>query len=522
MRSPSRPTARFKRLCDRLENDELPYAWYILSFLAIVTVRNFLEDFSDGHFAGAGAAGLFYVQTYVFYATAVLIFSLFLSVMTRRHLRGVSQLVMVGFVVLIPTPLIDLIASGGKGFDMSYLLPGTHDDITRRFFTFFGPLGERGVTIGQKCQIAVIILGAGGYVLLRTKSVAKAAVTAIASYGIVFALVASPFIIQLLVSPWEAVFRYSNRIMVQYLLLLATVGGMFALAYEWPAQVRAFLKDVRPTRLAHCLLLYVLGFVIAWKNGLTTTDAETILQIPLTFFAVLGACLYSIMTNNIVDLKIDRLTNAHRPLPSRTLSIATYERIARVTLLATFLLLLTTGLRSVLLTALFLANFFLYSMPPFRLKRIPFLSKIFIAMNLLVVTLLGFLAGGGQMTDFPVTLGAWIVFGFTAHFNAIDIKDYEGDKANGIPTLPVLLGQRDAKIIIALCSFTTYLLVPLLLRNVFLLPAAAVLGTVQMALILKKNYRDAHVFTGSAVALGMLLLYLLVRFPSALVTGGAV
>src|ERR1035437_2231035 len=61
---------------------------------------------------------------------------------------------------------------------------------------------------------------------------------------------------------------------------------------------------------------------------------------------------------------------------------------------------------------------------------------------------------------FPPGLVLSLIIFFTAVTNIRDIKDYEGDRADGIKTLPVLLGLNKSKKLIAgtICFF--FLLIP--------------------------------------------------------------
>jgi len=107
--------------------------------------------------------------------------------------------------------------------------------------------------------------------------------------------------------------------------------------------------------------------------------------------------------------------------------------------------------------SLFIGNYFLYSAPPLRIKRIPFFSKLLISLNSLILIILGFFIITGSIINFPWEITIVFLIGATAVANFIDIKDYEGDKKVGVKTLPVILGIRKAKFLISLFFILTYL-----------------------------------------------------------------
>jgi 4-hydroxybenzoate polyprenyltransferase len=155
--------------------------------------------------------------------------------------------------------------------------------------------------------------------------------------------------------------------------------------------------------------------------------------------------------------------------------------------------------------------YFVYSMPPLRLKRVPILSKLLIAFNSLLLVMAGsmFISNG-----FKVKLPLSIIYplfliGLTFVLNFIDIKDYDGDKRAGILTLPVLLGLRTAKHITGFSFLLFYLSIYFIIPNLFIVPVLFLFGILQWFIICREPYNEKHIFYLYFISLIGMFFYLL-------------
>jgi len=237
--------------------------------------------------------------------------------------------------------------------------------------------------------------------------------------------------------------------------------------------------------------------LFALKNynfTLTTDNLFCFIFIPI---AIVSAWIFSVITNNIQDVETDKISNKERPLIKESMDPVFYNRIAW---LFFFLALIYAGFinfTAFFVILLFIGNYFLYSMPPFRLKRVPFFSKIFISLNSLILLMLGFvLISGISIENIPISNSLFflILIMLTAVINFIDIKDYEGDKKEGIKTLPVLMGLKRSKILISIFFAIAYLFVCFLTKDLSTLIIFFVLGCLQVYLINRKNYNEKYIF----------------------------
>ena len=96
------------------------------------------------------------------------------------------------------------------------------------------------------------------------------------------------------------------------------------------------------------------------------------------------------MTNNRADRKIDAVSSPKRIKLQQAFGEAAYDQWSCII----FLLALTYGwcvsYPVAYLVGSFIASYYLYSMPPLRLKRVFFFSKSFIAFNSVASALAGF------------------------------------------------------------------------------------------------------------------------------------
>jgi len=243
--------------------------------------------------------------------------------------------------------------------------------------------------------------------------------------------------------------------------------------------------------------MLILGIVIAEKYSATTPSLSNNLLIVNILLAVISmtlAALFCIITNNIVDQDIDRLSNQSRPLITGNISFNTYLTIGIAAALLALVYAIAINLNALLIISTIMVTYSLYSLPPLRFKRIPVVSKLVISGNSLVIILLGYLLQHHNLQQFPLILVPLFLIGFTLSINFIDLKDFHGDSAAGIKTIPVLIGTRNAALVIGVAFFLTYLSFYFFIKTMACLPFLLCLGILQFFCINKKNYDERWVF----------------------------
>lgn len=164
------------------------------------------------------------------------------------------------------------------------------------------------------------------------------------------------------------------------------------------------------------------------------------------------------LINDLSDRSIDRISSPDRPLPSGRVSPRQALRWALGCQAAALLLIRLEGARSALLMALAGAAIGIaYSLPPVRLRRSGLAANLTIGVGVAMAMV------GGMMAQGPVpeigVLSAFALGLLAAAASLVkDFKDIDGDRAEGVRTLPVLLGVRGAALVNLAAVLAAYLL----------------------------------------------------------------
>lgn len=527
-------TKRIEYIIEALENSKLELHHYFLSFIFIIGVRNLLEIFSDSEVT---ISTFRYIHYYLFYFSLCFAITILLHMSTRVNIDKVLRITLVSFVMLIIAPLVDLALSRGAGYDMTYLSPGHHDPIWGRFIKFFGSYESFGITPGIRLEVTLALIGIFIYSHIKTLSIVRSIATVLAAYTIIFWHCAFPYIVKFIVEFCGSTFDFSDVLMINFLTISVIIlGGVLAYLYN-PPLVKHIIMDIRPYRLAHYTGMFILGIIIAGRFQKMPGPAETISKFFLPLVCIALVWKHAVMTNNIADYRIDAISSPQRHRIFNIISVTKYNRLAWVLLglalaiaaLAdmTVSVQLVTNLdhapapglftfHTTFIMILFAGNYALYSLPPIRFKRVPFISKLAISLNSLVLILLGFLAVKDSLVEFSAGFTIAMLIGLTAAVNFIDLKDVEGDMRAGIRTLPVILGFKKAQRIIGLFIFMVYCFSGFLVEGLWIRIVMPIFGIIQFTLITRSNYSEKPVFR---IYLLSLILFMAYFYISKYVTG---
>ena len=499
------------RVVSALEDDSIPFSTAALSFVGAVAVRTGIEMFSDVN--GLEKATLTRFLHYgLFYVAVAIGVVLVLSVIGRSPVVRTSKAVLPSFVVLLVAPVVDLVASAGAGTDIGYLNPPRWGQLAAQYATFLAPIKGRNPSLGLRVEIALVVIGAVLYLRNKRASLPRCLAGGVLVYTVIFAVGALPFWVRRTIGPIGLRFVGFDEQAVVFLsagLYLEMIVLAFVGSRRYFCEL---VKDLRWLRVAHYQLIYLLGVALAATGGRALPDAPPPFGLVFVPLALMPAVLFAIVTNNLADVDIDRTSNSRRPLFAPGIDHRAYARTSWLFLALTFYYACLAGVLGFLAIAFFTGSYYLYSMPPLRLKRVPLLSKLVIALNTLALLSAGYGLAGGDVRALPKSLVAYVLVAFTLAVNFIDLKDYEGDKIAGIRTLPVLLGMRRAQLLLAgafvACYGLAYFAVDLAAVVGLPRPANLILllglGSVQAFLLTRRPYKELPVFAvyvGSVAAL---------------------
>jgi len=493
---------------------------WVASFMGIVLIRALLEQFSSfkpGEFILINFSNIVHLN--VFFLASIVGLMVILMFFAKTSMKEMAVICLFGFFVVWIPPIIDLILGGIGGNTMSYIfLSGK--ELLFHFVTFWGGNLVPGITHGMQIGIAMEIIFCFIYVYIVTKNIFRSFGAAFAFYVFLFFLGSIPSLIALFlpvqsgpaVSIIQSIvsshiiqnnldpnFTATNQGLIEFafnkvmigintvVAILATFSLFFLGARK---KLIALIKNSRPERMFYYLLLGAFGITLA--HGIWFTNWIDIQSCLLAIIAFICATMFSICQNDLQDEAIDAVSNKNRPLITKELSRNDMEMASKIFLIFALLSAYASSLYVLFFTCLGLSIFFIYSNPPLRLKRFAILSSSLLGLACLSTVLGGFflMSPDKAIAAFPFGLAVAIVIFNTAISNIRDIKDFEGDRAGGIKTIPTLLGLKKSKKVIAIIFCFFFLLIPWYFHIYFLFIPAIIATILSWYFITKENYKD--------------------------------
>lgn len=220
--------------------------------------------------------------------------------------------------------------------------------------------------------------------------------------------------------------------------------------------------------------------------------ASSVLAVASVFFNFQGM----IVLNNLMDRSIDQVSGKKTPLVDGAVDERMYIFWGLGFSLVGAALAFVISYHALLLVIGAHVTSFLYSSPPFRLKRFFPLSTIFISLSTYLAMMFGYSIYGLTKTfmSFPPKLTLLFMIVFTLSMSFKDRLDQEGDKRGGIYTLFTLFGERTGSLVNGLLMFASYVSVPLILRYPPLLIAAIPAAILSFLFCIRKPFREEPIF----------------------------
>lgn len=497
------------RLITYLESINAPLLNYLITFACLITLRNFLEGFSHGYhiniFFADYPTNLLIREFFHFglaYVFIALLLILILAYFSQEKIKYIIKVTIPSFVIILSVPCIDLVSTLGKGHHITYLFPETKHGLLYHYFTFFG---LQNMSLGMRLEILIVLLWSFIYLRNKQQGFLKSFLGVGSVYTAIFFVLITPYIFSYCSLLFGLNFQLTSSMASKYFLLFSFPLGAWI---GYLADKKAFMvivKDLRWLRLLHFELMLLLGLALAIKSfNVYLTINYIFLSISILFF-----WLFSVMTNNIADQDIDRISNPNRPLITKELSLCQYSNITYTILVCSLIYALAVNNISFYIILGVIFCYYIYSMPPLRLKRIPFFSKGIISLVSLAIVLLGYINIHGNWHGFPNFFIWFFILCFTFAANFIDIKDYAGDKKAKITTLSVLYGLKPAKVFIGVAFILASVVWYWYFMNVYLLALLLISGGVGFCFINQKDYQEWKVFSVYLSTMTILISYIL-------------
>lgn len=425
--------------------------------MAIVFIRYLLEALLENHHVLAPHLDLRlglvdFMHVLVSWGVLYALLTLGLAWISGRGQAATNRVVLAAYPLICLPPLLDF-ALGQSG-QIAY----QHDfsEFVSSFFGLFNPaVSVSYVTPGVRVEVACAVLLAGGYGghgQRGVQVVARGLAAAGWIYGVVFLLGFLPALWFAMLggdqSAWlgRSVLRVSSTAsaLYWYLPLLAALAPIW-LWRSWPGGWHAVVASLRPSRLLIYLAICNLAFYSAADLGLVGWDwlnPYDLAEVGTLNLALALAFVAMTMVNDVYDQEIDRVSNPKRPLLRGLVTEADFRLMGWLCGGLALGLAIVVDETAVYPLAATLALGWLYSAPPFRLRRFVGVAHLLLAAIAMSVYLYGASPILGNLGFQQIDQGQWAALGLLffigAHFK--DIKDYEGDRRAGVSTLATWLG----------------------------------------------------------------------------------
>jgi 4-hydroxybenzoate polyprenyltransferase len=494
---------------EKIENLEGSWFYFYVFFLFIIFLRCLIEEFS----ANTGISLTMHLHFVLYYHSVFLGILCVLKIFTRENIEKIFKVSSLAFNLIIAGPVIDICLSGTRATRILYYFEISFEEMIRRYLSFFGAYNGYGATPGIRFHLFLIISLIGVYVFLKTrKETVKALAAMFISYNILFLSAIFPLLFN----------RLTGLVYSDYLMSIVFFQGslFFGTALFFVSNkplAKSILKDARYLRVFYYLFLFALGLAIGYRhnqNAVFEYFVPVVLQIILSF---MFAIFFTIITNNKADYNIDKVCNKDRPLISEKIDPEEYQKFGKASLVLSLTGAALINYRAFFFIFLFIATYYFDSMPPLRLKRVTFFSKLAISLNSLYMVLLGYslylepnIKGYYFFKSFPLEY-IWFFLIFTFAANFIDIKDYEGDKNENIKTLPVILGLERAKKLIGIFFAFPFLFIALHEPDYILY--CILFSLINFRLINARQYNEKRIFYSFLTGITLLIYSIMTSEP---------
>jgi len=538
---------KLQKIISNIENYPLSISQFLLGFSAIIALRMLGENLIAGLagrpldlFVGSALAA------YLFFLFAYLITLIFLRFYLREPARKLANILLWGYLLVIFPPLIDKLWCG-RNFCWSFYAFDSLRGLGQRFLTFFGSDATIGITYGVRVEVALAIVFLMIYIFLKTKKALKSLLGGLIAYIILFILGSFPsWLTFIILSPAKKITavegfdvaglflspaRYFSiesadilnalnvKMNLIYVFLLVPVL-LFFFWYNYREKFWPVVRNVRWIQIMiHAgLILFGAGLGAFYFPDNLQINIFALFALANLILAAIFAWLASVFLNDIVDLEIDKQTNKKRPLVTGEVSRNDYNQLFWASFVMSILLSLAVGVKFFLIVLAYQIIGWVYSCFPFRLKRFPGVATFLSALALTLLFSSGFilLADNQDISQFPQKVFWLLIIAFAVSLPIKDLKDIEGDKKNGIWTIPVVLGETRARFAIGLGIFVSYALSVVWLNAKILFLPAMVLGASSFWILQSKKIspRRVHIWVFGLLFVYVALMTYLVFYPS--------
>ncbi len=512
---------------------------WIMAFLGIIFIRGFIEQFiAFSKPLSPYESVLEYVHNFYFFSLTILLIWLFLSVILKLNPKKLSGALVFASIFALFPPIIDMIRTGGEVY-WSFYLFSTPRDLFWQYVTVFGHLPSAIVYFGTKIVFIFVILLTTAIVWIKSRSFIKTIFSVIVVYSILFFMGAFP---SLFFYIFSFITGQNDILQTQPYQIAQFFGGIsHIMSIDFSALNYALALAYRLNFLYFFLLIFLLSilfwcidrekFIAVWKNarfpqiiyhsGLFLVgiaigalnyrdnfhlDFFSFLSIGVLLVSIWLAWLASVVVNDLNDFAIDSVSNPERPLQKKIFMREEYAHLGLVFFILSIIGTLSIGFSFAVLIIVYQIIAWVYSASPFRLKKFPIIGTFMSSLALLIILFLGYILMADNQVIY--TLSSRIIFlmliSGTICLPIKDFKDIAGDKSDNIWTLPVIFGEKKARLIVAINLFISFMLSVFLLNELRLFWWAIICGVLAFLVMVSEKIKPRLLFWP---VLGIIFVY---------------
>ena len=411
-----------------------------------------------------------YAHTIAFYFAVFLIGVTILHILTREKVRKVANVVFCGFWIIIIPPILDVFLFGSTKV---YLIPDPNDLSNWLSAALFFKI-PAGLSTGVHVQFAILYSLCALYVFIKTRSILRALLVIVVlqwTPTLVFGALFLLFIKGSILYPFPGGITIDSFALLCFIYFtsLSILLSTLLVHRTNKKTVLSIFKNLRPYRSSLFMMLVFIGVIVASPPTLdsytfTFLEFEGFLRLALSIFSVFFVWQFTVVINDIFDEKIDRMSNAQRPLVMGTVTRPQYIGLGIMFGILSIGAAFLVGRIALMVIAAFIISAIVYSCPPLRLRNYLW-STCFIGLWTTSAYLLGFFTvktSLSALTTQPLMIGAMIFMALTIGPVIKDFKDYEGDKRYNVKTIFTEYGlEKGMKIASILLTIT--FLIPIVL-----------------------------------------------------------
>jgi len=524
IRSAIRKTKRLlSGAIEAVETTPISLGGFTATFFAIILVRLLIENGTVLYTSGPPSYVLYeFSHTFLFFLLSFLVFLPVIRLAGATSWQRGVNLLLVGFLIVWTPPIIDRLIFGNEAFWSFYQFDGLQA-LFSDFFHFFGGSPSMGITYGVRTEVAIMSIGLGLYALFCSRKPPRAAGIALLAYTVFFILGTFPSYVAIVaLAPHKGLLGVTAadiagfmltpkrffgsdigdirmslgyRMSLVYAILSVLAVGVFLFQSSRKVFL-ALLRNVRwPQVFWHGGLLFLGGgLAILYAGAEPDFGLFEILAIIVMIIAVESAWLASVVGNDLSDRHIDAFTNPTRPIPKQTFPETLYRQIGILFFTTSILFSALVNIKATLFLLAYQGIAWIYSMSPLRLKRVPILATVLSAAAGITVLLAGYsvLSPDPTIKSIPSPLLAFLFVGYAATLPLKDFKDIEGDREDGVFTIPVLLGEERSRLLIGTALFSCYIASPVVLHEVGLLVPSLLFGSLAFLSVRRANRKNSR------------------------------